>query len=207
MGRPSDSPTSATLLGRLRSAPTDEKAWQEFVDRYGPRIHAWCRSRTKHTADVEDVSQDVMLRLVKYLRAFEYDPRESFRGWLRTVTRHAWIDHCRSRARAVAGSGDSAIHERLESEAAREELVQKLEAVYDLEVLEEASGRVRLRVQPETWEAFQLTHFEGLSAAVVAGRLNMKVASVYVARNRIQKMLREEIERLEQPGPDREPLR
>src|SRR4051812_48582155 len=38
-----DSRTDATLLGRLRHDPTDQRAWSEFVDRYGPKIYDWCR--------------------------------------------------------------------------------------------------------------------------------------------------------------------
>src|SRR5207248_10621904 len=110
-----------------------------------------------------------------------YNPEESFRSWLRRMTRNAWADMCRKRARAIAGSGDSAIQAQLEMTEAREELVEKLDEVFDLELLEKASCRVRLRVKPATWEAFRLKHFEGLSGAAVAERLKMKVATVYVA--------------------------
>jgi predicted DNA-binding protein (UPF0251 family) len=64
-------------------------------------------------------------------------------------------------------------------------------------------GRVQLRVQPHTWEAFRLTAQEGLSGAEAAGRLGIKVATVFVARNKVQNMLRDEVRRLE--GPEDEP--
>jgi RNA polymerase sigma-70 factor (ECF subfamily) len=38
---------------------------------------------------------------------------------------------------------------------------------------------------------------EGHSGAEAAGRLGMKVAAVFVAKGRVQKLLREEIDRLE----------
>jgi RNA polymerase sigma-70 factor (ECF subfamily) len=94
---------------------------------------------------------------------------------------------------------DSAVQDRLENVEAREDLSQKLDEVFDLELLEEACCRVRLRVKPNTWEAFRLMHFDGLSGAAVADALNMKVAAVFVACSRVQKMLQEEIERLEHP--------
>ena len=46
---------------------------------------------------------------------------------------------------------------------AREELADRLEAEFDLELLEEAGRRVRTRVAPHTWEAYRLTAIEGLS--------------------------------------------
>jgi RNA polymerase sigma-70 factor (ECF subfamily) len=61
-------------------------------------------------------------------------------------------------------------------------------------------ARVRLRVAPRTWEAFRLTALEGLSGAEAARRLEMQVAAVYMAKRNVQKKLREESRRLEQPG-------
>ena len=57
--------------------------------------------------------------------------------------------------------------------------------------------RVRLRVEPRTWDAFQLLAIEGRSGAEVAQRLQMKVATVFVARSKVQRMLREEVSRLD----------
>src|SRR5437899_6570468 len=84
--------TSPTLLGRLRHAPTDQEAWSEFVDRYGPKIYAWCRQWGLQEADAEDVTQAVLLRLAERMRDFAYDVGKSFRGWLRTLTHHALSD-------------------------------------------------------------------------------------------------------------------
>ena len=60
---------------------------------------------------------------------------------------------------------------------ARDDLVARLEEQFDREVLEEASARIRLRVEPSSWEAFQLTAVEGLTAAEAAARLGKEVAA------------------------------
>ena len=44
---------------------------------------------------------------------------------------------------------------------------------------EEALDRVRLRVEPQTWEAFRLTATEGLSGDAAAARLGMRLTAVY----------------------------
>jgi RNA polymerase sigma-70 factor (ECF subfamily) len=80
---------------------------------------------------------------------------------------------------------------------AREDLLQRLEEVYDIELLELAMEHVRLRVEPHTWEAFRLLGLEGLPSEEVAQRLGMKVGMVFVARSRVQKMIRQEIQALE----------
>ena len=97
------SATSPTLLGRLRQDPADGAAWSTFVLRYGPRIHAWCRQWRLQEADAQDVTQDVLIKLVARMRTFTYDASGSFRGWLKTVTYHAWRDALDGRQRAVQG--------------------------------------------------------------------------------------------------------
>jgi RNA polymerase sigma-70 factor (ECF subfamily) len=197
MDRTPEARTSPSLLGRLRQSPTDEAAWGEFVDRYGPRIFAWCRHWHLQEADAQDVTQAVLVRLAEKMRSFDYDPSRSFRGWLKTLTRHAWDDLRRSHQRHAPGSGDSQVLEELHALQAREDLVAHLKDQFDQELLEEAMVRVRLRVQPHTWEAFCLTAQEGLSGAEAADRLGIKVATVFVARNKVQNMLRDEIRSLE----------
>ena len=57
--------------------------------------------------------------------------------------------------------------------------------------------RVRLRVAPHNWEAFRLTALEGVPAPEVALRLEMQIANVYAARSNVQRLVREEIEKLD----------
>jgi RNA polymerase sigma-70 factor (ECF subfamily) len=100
--------TSTTLLERLRQAPADQAAWAEFVGRYGHRIHGWCRQWGLQEADAQDVTQTVLLKLLRTMQTFRYDPAQRFRAWLKTVTHHAWQDLVRSR-RQVAAGGDPAV--------------------------------------------------------------------------------------------------
>jgi RNA polymerase sigma-70 factor (ECF subfamily) len=189
--------TSTTLLGRLRHAPADQAAWAEFVDRYGPRIYGWCRQWKLQEADARDATQDVLGRLAEKMRTFLYDSAGSFRGWLRTLTRHACADLLEARKRPGTGSGDSRILELLESVQAREDLVKHLDEVFDRELLEEAMARVQLRVEPHTWEAFRLLALEGCSGAQAATALGMKVATALVAKSKVQKLVRAELRKLD----------
>jgi len=189
--------TSVTLLARLGGSSADTSAWEEFLRRYGPQVLGWCRHWSLQEADAEDVAQDVLLRVSKQMRTFRYDPSRSFRGWLKTVARAAWSDWLDARQRIVQGSGDTNVRRALESVAARDDLVGRLEAEFDRELLDTASAQVQLRVDPKTWNAFALTAIDGLSGAEAAEQLGMKVASIYVAKGRVQKMLQDEIKTLD----------
>jgi len=200
MGSSSDKATSPTLLSRLRHAPADQAAWDEFVERYGPRIYSWCRCWNLQEADAQDVTQDVLLRLADKMRTFAYDASGSFRGWLKTLAHHAWHDFIKKRQQAVAGSGDSAVLDKLDAVEARTDLLQRLDEQFDRELLDEAQARVRRRVMPHIWEAFRLLALEGWSGARAAEQLHIKVSAVFVARSKVQRMLQEELHKLEEPG-------
>lgn len=191
--------TSVTLLGKLRNQPSDGEAWLEFVRRYRPRIYNFCLAFPLQPADAEDVTQTVLLKLVAKLRDFHYDPAHSFRAWLWTVTRHVLCDYL-DECRRDRGSGDSDIVRLLDNVAARDGLVRQLELAFDQELLEEALRRVRPQVPAQQWDAFRLTVLEGRSGAETAAQLKMLVATVYTAKSKVQRLVREEICRLEAAG-------
>ena len=201
MSVPSDGDlrTRGTLLLRLRQLD-DREAWGEFVEQYTPRIFAWCRRHRLQDSDAADVTQEVLGKLVKAIRSFEYDAsRGSFRGWLKTVTNNAVRDFLQDMARPGRGSGDSQIGgllTALQAPEAISELTATLEEEAERELLREAEARVQLRVKPNTWKAYQLTAVANVVAADAAMQLGMPVAEVYVSKSRVLKLLRAEVERL-----------
>jgi RNA polymerase sigma-70 factor (ECF subfamily) len=190
--------TRASLLLRLQETPDNAAAWRQFMDRYGPQVHAWCRRWGLQEADAADVTQNVLLQVTKKVSEFQYDPAKRFRGWLKTLTQHAWSDlHRRG---ASIGSGDSAVLALLERVDARDDLAQRLQETFDHELLEQAYAEVQARVEPRTWQAFVLTAVEGMSGADVAKKLGMKVGAVYVAKSKVQRMLQEIVREGEEEG-------
>lgn len=193
--KPTESATSISLLQRLREAPADHAAWEEFVRRYGGRIRDWGRRWGLQEADAHDVSQDVLLKLVRAMQTFRYDPARRFRGWLKTVTHNAWQDLARGRRPALADD------DRLHSQAARDDLAAGVEAAYEQELLDRAMERVRPRVLPQTWEAFRLTALDGVPGTEAATRLGIAVTSVYKAKSNVQKLLEAEVQVLDGGAP------
>jgi RNA polymerase sigma-70 factor (ECF subfamily) len=199
MPHPESSTTDVSLLLRLNHDPSDEAAWGKFVDRYGAKIYRWCRDWHLQEADSRDVAQMVLAKLAVQLRRFAYDPAQSFRGWLRTVVRNAYRDWRAERERVLGAiaTGNPEVGEQIQTVEAREDLAQRLEEEFDLELLEEAERRVRRRVAPGTWDAYRLTAIEGLSGAEAAARMGMKVAAVFVSKSHVMRHLRDEVQALE----------
>jgi RNA polymerase sigma factor (sigma-70 family) len=191
--------TSVTLLGRLRDRGSDPAAWNEFIARYQPLLNTWGRRWGLQEADAQDVTQTVLLRLSERLGSFQYDPTRSFRSYIKTLARYAWLDMMDLKRKPGAnGSGDTGILEALDNVTARDDLSEQLADEFDRELYERAAERVRQRVEPHTWQAFHLTGLDGLSGAAAASRLNMEVATVFKAKSKVQKMLKDEINRLQQ---------
>ncbi len=197
-----DSATSLSLLERLKDDGQKHQAWRDFVDRYGPRINHWCQRWGLQDADAADVTQNVMLQLSRQMESFEYNPQGKFRSWLKTITWRAWADYLKAQGRNPALPGSVDQLKRLDTLAAKDDLMARLDEEADTEILEIALNRVRKRVQKNTFEAFRLMAFQRLSGAEAAESLGMNVGAVYVAKARIDQMLSAEVDRLESPSGD-----
>ena len=100
----------------------------------------------------------------------------------------------------MSGRKDDEAVSGLDEAPAREELARRIEDAFDEELLRQAIESVQARVEFRTWEAYRLTAIERQSGAAAAEQLGVPVTNVYVARRRVQQMLKVEIERLERTG-------
>ena len=140
--------------------------------------------------------QTVLLKFSKEISKFERRPDGSFRAWLKTVSHHAWYDLVQSRGHKVAKGGEE-LEWRLGTEEARDDLAKQMEAAWEQELLQLASQRVQLRVNPKTWRAFQLASVENLPGNEVADQLEMRLEAVYIAKSNVLRLLKDEVESLE----------
>jgi RNA polymerase sigma factor (sigma-70 family) len=197
MGAESADTTRVTLLHRLNQDPADQLSWAEFVRLYSPAIRGWLIHWGLQEADAQDVAQNVLLRLTAKLPQFKYDPSKSFRGWLKTLTHHAWHDFVTEAGYRTRGSGDTSVLDQLQSVEAREDLAARVEATFDKELLEMALLRAKSRVADTTWQAFKLAALDGIPPQTVADQLGVRVSQVYLAKHRLQKLVQEEIRAIE----------
>src|SRR5437016_5008771 len=100
------SATSRSLLERVRA--DDGPAWDRLVRLYAPLVMHWCRRWDLQEQDVADVFQEVFLSVATHIADFHKDREgDTFRGWLRTITRSKVLDLFRRRGREPAGCGGS----------------------------------------------------------------------------------------------------
>ncbi len=200
MSEPGERDTSVSLFERLRDDRSREVAWAEFVDRYGRLIYRWCQRWGLQASDAEDVTQETLLTLVRLIAEFRYDPSRSFRSYMKSIAHSVWYHTNQKRSTRLATAGGSAALEALASTVARDDLAERFEALAWRELYQQAFDRVKGRVAAQTWSAFERSALEHQPLAEVARQLGVRIEQVYAARNRVQSLLREEIQLLD-PEP------
>jgi RNA polymerase sigma-70 factor (ECF subfamily) len=176
-------------LERLRR-PDDPAAWARFVELYTPLLYTWARRAGLQEADAADLVQDVLTLLFRKLPEFVYDRRQSFRGWLRTVTLNKLWEGRRRRAPVVVGSAALADVPASDDAAAIEE------ADYRRHLVHQALRLLQGEFPPTTWVAFREYVVADRRVEEVAAELGVRVGTVYAAKSRVLSRLRRELDGL-----------
>lgn len=201
---PSTSPTLMLVLG----LPGKEQDWRRFVSIYSPVIERYCRESGLSAQDGEEVQSRVLVALATAIRGLAYDPALSFRGYLRKCVVNAIRRMAREKDRHPDqhGSGHDANQKFLERIPAPESVASLAEEIESdvlarLKLAQQALEAVRLKVTPDVWQAYWATAIDDQKAAEVAARLGKTVGAVYMAKNRVKKLLQQEGRRLLEPPP------
>ena len=200
---PSPGTTRVSLLERLRQRPGDLDAWSRFVRTYGPLVTYWCQEQGLQEADAADVAQEALLGFWQTAANFEYDPSKRFRGYLRMIVIRTWADWARHDQGQRVENPASSFYSLLNRLEAQEDLVARLERMFDMEVLERAMARVQKRVDPLHWQAFQLLAVQGIAGKEAAEKLGMNLNTVFTARYVVQRKIQETIQRIERTNVPR----
>jgi RNA polymerase sigma-70 factor, ECF subfamily len=185
-------PTSVSLLDRLRVADPEQHDWQKLDDLYRPLIHQWLARVPGLGDEAADLAQEVLVVLIREVPRFERRREGSFRAWLRQVTINVVRNESRKRRRQPTFRIDAA-EGMLQSLAdPNSGLAREWDAEHDRHVCEKLLAIVQADFQPSTWEAFRRCAVEGQPPARVAVELGVSENSVLLAKSRILKRLRTE---------------
>lgn len=188
--------TSLTLLGRLQQDP-DAASWQRLVDIYAPLIDRCLARSPLQSADHEDIIQEVLTIVVQKLPEFERRRTGSFRAWLRVVTANCLRCHWRAEKYGPLATGGSDFLRKLqELEDPHSELAQAWDAEHDRHVVQRLLELIEPQFEPTTLEAFRRLVMEGESSEQVAKDLGMSVNAVLLAKSRVLRQLRREMDGL-----------
>ena len=190
--------THLTFLLRLRDR-ADRLSWQEFHDRYGQLLYRYARSRGATHADAEDIVQEVEMYLFKAIGDFEYDARKGrFRTYLRTAVVHAMARRANKQAgQPVALDPQTLDYITSQKEASAD---ARWEREWQFHRLRWAMRTIAAEFEPITLKAFELHVLAGWPVPETAEELGLSKASVYQARSRVLKRLKEQLATLDPDG-------
>lgn len=184
--------TPLSLLERVRA--NDPEAWRRLVRLYQPLVLFWCRRGGLHGPDAEDVAQEVFAGAAAGLAGFRRDrPGDSFRGWLRGITRNHILLHFRRNHGKPRAEGGSDAWQHLQGVAdplagPADDEDQEVNQLY-----RRAVEQVRGEFEAPTWEAFWRTAIEGRSPASLADELSTTAAAIRQAKSRVLRRLKQEM--------------
>src|SRR6516162_9197970 len=188
--------TRQSLL--LRAQTGEENAWKDLTDLYRPLIIGWLNRQGVPARDLDDLSQDILLSVVKHLPTFQHSGRRgAFRSWLRTIVCSRTADYWRARGAGPQASGGSGAATALQMiEDPGSDLNRQWDEQHDGYVLDCLLDLVEEEFEPATLRAFRRLALDGASGTEVAAELGMSVAAVYGAKSRVLQRIRQDAEGL-----------
>lgn len=149
----------------------DSSLFSELVRRYTPHILKKCQQHLKNKEDAQDVSQEVLLRLLT--KAHTYQAHLPFRPWLHQVIHNRCIDHLKQNKqplhKEISHQMANTIEEIEDTEAVMRPTTEILE-----ELLERISGEDKLLLElkyQQHWSVQAIQQVLNLKENTVKSRL------------------------------------
>jgi RNA polymerase sigma-70 factor (ECF subfamily) len=120
------------------------------VDVYSPLLYGFCRNRNLQSSDAADITQEVLLRIAKAIRSFEYDREKGlFRDWLARIVLNEIRRHGKSKSPVVTPI------EGLDDDLGTIE--SEWNDQFQQHIFAKAMERTKTRFNDETWALFEKT--------------------------------------------------
>ncbi|MGJ8639763.1 MAG: RNA polymerase sigma factor [Opitutaceae bacterium] len=182
--------TNYTLIHRAHNLG-DEAAWNQLIQHYRRFIVYILRKLNMPENDLEDVTQQVLIRLSRELPKFDKE-RAKFRTWLSRMITNIAISHFRRPKRQHTDIDYLDIKEGGGHIAEIESIIENEWSTY---IETQAIERVREVFKGKAILVFELG-LRGCSTEEIALQTQLSVSSVYTLRKRVKKRLYTEIRSL-----------
>src|SRR5262245_31944144 len=194
--------TRPSLLARIRDL-SDSQAWAQFVESYAPVVLGYALRHGLQEADADDLAQEVFRAVARAAPDLRYDPaRGRFRAWLFTVTRNKLRNLLAAQKRDRCDNGDSRGPGFLARHPAPAEEADLWDRECRRQLFRRAAEQVQGQFEETTWQAFWRVAVEGGEPAAVARQLGISLGAVYIAKSRVLKCLREQIDAWQEQEPE-----
>ena len=196
-------PTRGSLLAKIRDLGNDA-AWKEFCDSYGGLVRRLALKAGLREDESDDVVEEVFVSVTRNIGGFEYDPAQcSFKHWLSQVVRWRIQDQFDKRLPIdCAARPDPELGESRSADQQESAVESELEAVWEAEwrqhLIEAAAARVKKQISAKQFQIFFLHVLKEMPVAEVIQRLKVTRTQVYLAKLRVGRLFRKELEAVQE---------
>ena len=186
-----------TRMSLLKRATLEEQsaAWDELICYYDPFVQKILLRLGVSATDLNDVKQQVFLRLWKGLHNYKkLNTGSRVRNWLATLIRRTsinWYHAHKHQKEEVELNIEVYDQQKIESP----QINKLIEKEWQQYIVDLALEQLKKVFSGHAFEVLALS-MEGESGDEIANTLNIRKESVYVLRNRVKARLSEEIKRL-----------
>lgn len=181
--------TRQTFIRNLKDLKDD--IWSEFYDNYSELILSFAKKRGCSSELAQDVLQETVMALFRYLPNFEYDKNKGkFRSLLFKITESKVIDAFR-RSKQISYLQNSEIFSS--SRNAFEDEQKHISHLWDESIDEifliKAMHIARGKVKPKTYKCFENVFLKGMSVKNVAEKLGISPNLVSQHKHKVFNMI------------------
>jgi RNA polymerase sigma factor (sigma-70 family) len=165
---------SSACQGDGAAAARSNRAWGEFLRRYGPFLHDRARRCGARRVDVAEIVHLVHCVVFVKLPRFQWQNSERFRGWLFAIVRSQVAKHFRDSSRKSAQDLSSLLNTELEPETRAEGPALLCERQERCALAGVVLAQLRVKSLEVNFQLLWLHHVEGWRIVDVAADLGMK---------------------------------
>lgn len=156
-----------------------------------------------HHSEAEDLVQEIVVAVAQKMPEFQYDrERCTFKGWLMLITRSRLANLIRNTNRRLPRAENlKDIDDEGPVLDPSKNVSPEIEIIWEEEwrknLMEQAIRSVKAKVPIEQYQIFDLNVLKEIDGRKVSKMLGVSMSRVYVTKHRLSKMIREEVQRLE----------
>lgn len=187
--------TRNSLIRKLKLNHSED-AWKEFLFFYKSFICSIIRAMGINEADIDDICQQVLLRVWKAIDKFDINQKKGrFRSWIYKITKNTTLTYM-SKLKTKSSKLEI-LKGDLENKFENPEIDEIVQEEWNKHISKLAFENISAATSKKVVDAF-VSYIKGEQAELTAERLGVSKDTLYIYRNRVKQKLTDEIANLKE---------
>ena len=194
--------TNRLLLAQVRD-DLDSEEWVGIVHSYQPLIEKWVLRFDSARNEFADITQDVLITVVRELPKFEHNGRTgAFRNWLRTITINKIRANWKKKNKIPIEHGQTMDQVLDQFADPNGELAERWNREHDQHLFEQLLEKVRPEFNSKTMDVFQRFVLDGEDTKAIVADTGISANQIYKFKHRVIERMKLESQKMLPAGFD-----